>query len=250
MEILLSNDDGVYAQGIAVLANALQSLGKVIIIAPDRNRSGASNSLSLDRPLRIKHLPNGAISVEGTPTDCVHLGITGLLDKLPTMVVSGINEGSNLGDDTIYSGTVAAATEGRYLGLPAMAISLAGECKHYHTAAEVAKQVILRFMQNPLPKHTILNVNVPDVPYSELKGFEVTRLGKRHIAEKVIKAKDPRGKDIYWIGAAGPEEDAGEGTDFYAINQNKVSITPIKIDLTHHEAIDDLKVWVEGLGDQ
>ncbi len=249
MEILLSNDDGVYAQGLAVLANALQSLGKVIIIAPDRNRSGASNSLSLDRPLRIKHLPNGAISVEGTPTDCVHLGITGLLEKLPTMVVSGINEGSNLGDDTLYSGTVAAATEGRYLGLPAMAISLAGECKHYHTAGEVAKQVILRFMQNPLPKHTILNVNVPDVPYNELKGFEVTRLGKRHIAEKVIKAKDPRGKDIFWIGAAGPEEDAGEGTDFYAITQNKVSITPMKIDWTHHEAIKDLRTWVEGLGE-
>lgn len=248
MEILLSNDDGVYAEGLSVLANSLKSLGKIVIIAPDRNRSGASNSLSIDGPIRIKHLPNGSISVEGTPTDCVHLGITGLLDNLPTMVVSGINEGANLGDDTLYSGTVAAATEGRYLGLPAMAISLVGdESQHYSTAGEVAKQVVQRFMQNPLPKYTILNVNVPDVPYKELQGFEVTRLGRRHIAEKMIKAKDPRGKDIYWIGTAGPEEDAGEGTDFYAVSQNKVSITPLKIDLTHHEAVHDLKSWVEGI---
>lgn len=250
MEILLSNDDGVYAEGLQVLANSLESLGKITIIAPDRNRSGASNSLSIDGPIRIKYLPTGSISVEGTPTDCVHLGITGLLKNLPTMVVSGINEGSNLGDDTLYSGTVAAAMEGRYLGLPAMAISLVGDvCQHYSTAGEVAKQVIQRFMQNPLPRYTILNVNVPDIPYKEIQGFEVTRLGRRHIAEKMIKDKDPRGKDIYWIGTAGPEEDAGEGTDFYAISQNKVSITPLKIDLTHHDAVVELKPWVKGLGE-
>jgi 5'-nucleotidase len=250
MHILVSNDDGVNAQGLLILANAMQTLAEITVIAPDRNRSGASNSLTLTHPLRVQQLENSFYSVEGTPTDCVHLGITGLIFKTPDMVVAGINAGANLGDDTLYSGTVAAAMEGRFLGLPAIAISLVennGELKHFHTAAEVAKLLVLRLKDDPLPSHTILNVNVPDVPLSDIRGYLVTRLGSRHKAESVIKAQDPAGKTIYWLGAAGAEADAGPGTDFHAINNNYVSITPLMLDLTHYQAFEQLSGWIDGI---
>lgn len=244
MKILISNDDGVHAPGLNILAKALSAIAEIVVVAPDRNRSGASNSLTLDQPLRIKHLENRFISVEGTPTDCIHLALTGLLDEMPDIVVSGINAGSNLGDDVFYSGTVAAAMEGRFLGIPAIAVSLAGT-EHYATAAEVAKQIVLRLHHEPIPAKTILNVNVPDVAAKELKGFEIARLGTRHNAEKTLPAKDPRGHTIYWIGPAGPEQDAGVGTDFYAISQQKVTITPLQLDLTHYSVCKQLEKWIE-----
>lgn len=250
MFILLSNDDGVYAKGLNVLADTVKGIAAVKIVAPDRNRSGASNSLTLNAPLRVRHLTPDIVSVEGTPTDCVHLAITGLLTELPDMLISGINEGSNLGDDVLYSGTVAAAIEGRFLGLPAIAISLAGHCAHYETAARVALQLVNQVVDDQLPPYTILNVNVPDLPYDELQGWEVTRLGKRHRAEPVIQAKDPRGRPVYWVGPAGPEQDAGPGTDFYAIRSGKVSITPLQVDLTHYQAFNELARWVKGLSDR
>lgn len=241
MKILVSNDDGVFAEGIAVLAKELETVASVDVVAPDRNRSGASNSLTLTHPLRIKKTHAGSLSVEGTPTDCVHLGVTGYLDPEPDMVVSGINDGANLGDDILYSGTVAAAMEGRYLGLPAIAVSLVGDnVRHYETAAVVARELVLMLQKNPLPKQTILNVNVPDIPLSEMKGIEVTRLGTRHSAEPLIKQIDPRGHTIYWIGPPGPEGDCGEGTDFSAVKRGYVSVTPLQIDMTHYEVFDRL----------
>ena len=248
LHILISNDDGVYATGINVLADALSDVAHIDVFAPDRNRSGASNSLTLGAPLRIKKIDNGFMSVEGTPTDCVHVAITGLMNKLPDMVVSGINSGANLGDDVWYSGTVAAAMEGRFLGLPAIAISLCSDHgKHFETAGHVACQLVHQLIKEPLPAGTILNVNVPDVPLDHLQGFEVTRLGTRHQAEPTIKQVDPRGHAIYWVGPAGAEQDAGIGTDFYAVRQGKVSITPLRIDLTHYEAFDSLSSWVNRL---
>lgn len=249
MNILISNDDGVHAPGLITLAQTLAQIATVTVIAPDRNRSGASNSLTLDRPIRLQHLENGFISVQGTPTDCVHLAITGLLKTLPDLVVSGINMGHNLGDDVFYSGTVAAAMEGRFLGMPSIAVSLVCDAnpKHYVTAAEVAKQLVLRLDAHSLPAKTILNVNVPDVPITELKGFAVTRLGTRHKAEPTVPDHDPRGRLIYWIGQAGPEQDAGVGTDFYAVCHQQVSITPLQLDLTHYSVFDDLSGWIRGL---
>jgi len=248
MKILISNDDGVHAPGLAALANALEKIADVIVVAPDRNRSGVSNSLSLEHPLRIITTSTGYYSVTGTPTDCVHIAVTGLLKEMPDMVVSGINEGSNLSDDVLYSGTVAAATEGRFLGLPSIAISLAGpRCEHYDTAALVAKILVERLKETPLTSETILNVNVPDLPFSELKGIQVTRLGTRHVAEPTIKALDPRGRKIYWIGPPGLEQDAGPGTDFYAVNSGFVSVTPLHIDLTHYKMLDELSTWVQTL---
>lgn len=245
MKILISNDDGVHAPGLTYLANALEKLADITVVAPDRNRSGVSNSLTLEHPLRVVTVPNGYFSVNGTPTDCVHLAVTGLLKEMPDMVVSGINEGSNLSDDVLYSGTVAAATEGRFLGLPSIAISLSGpRCEHYQTAAQVAKILVERLRQQPLTSDTILNVNVPDLPFSELKGIQVTRLGTRHIAEPTIKAVDPRGRKIYWVGPPGLEQDAGPGTDFYAVNTGYVSVTPIHLDLTHYKVMDELSGWV------
>lgn len=247
--LLLSNDDGVYAKGLAVLAKKLGNFAGINIVAPDRNRSGASNSLTLNAPLHIKNLENGMISVEGTPTDCVHLAITGVLPEVPDMVVAGINAGPNLGDDVWYSGTVAAAMEGRFLGLPALAVSLTGKLfQYYETAAKVVYELIQRIVKDPLPSSTILNINVPDLPYEKLQGIEVTRLGTRHRgAEPTIRQIDPRGHPIYWVGAAGPEQDAGLGTDFFAINNNCVSITPLRVDLTHYEAFDQLASWVKRL---
>lgn len=244
LRVLISNDDGVYAKGIVTLAEAIKKIATVDVYAPDRNRSGASNSLTLTAPLHLKKLDNGYVSVEGTPTDCVHVAITGLLETMPDMVVSGINAGSNLGDDVWYSGTVAAAMEGRFLGLPAIAMSLAGD-KYYDTAAKVACELICHLMKESLPAATILNVNVPDVPFEMLQGYEITRLGTRHCAAPTIKQVDPRGHEIFWVGPPGAEQDAGIGTDFYAIRQNKVSVTPLRVDLTHYEAFDVLSSWVD-----
>lgn len=248
MKFLLSNDDGVYAKGLIVMAEVLSEIGEVCIVAPDRNRSGASNSLTLNAPLHIKTLDKNRISVEGTPTDCVHLALTGLLDFDPDMVISGINSGSNLGDDVLYSGTVAAAMEGRSLGYPAMAVSLQeNQFLHYDTAAWSVKRLIKRIVNDPLPRNTMLNINVPDVAIEDVAGFDVTRLGTRHLAEHVIKEKDPRGHDIYWIGPPGPEEDAGPGTDFYSINNKRISVTPLQVDVTHYQAFEQLTPWIEGL---
>lgn len=249
MLILLSNDDGWRAPGLAALrAGVRKSHDNVVVVAPDRNRSGASNSLTLDRPLRVREEETGLYSVDGTPTDCVHLAITGLFDSAPDMVVSGINAGANMGDDVLYSGTVAAATEGRSLGLPALAISLAGtELQNYDTAARVAVAMITHMQQNPLPPDTILNVNVPDLAWADLRGFEATRLGCRHPAEHVVVSHDPRGCKIYWIGPPGGAADAGPGTDFNAVNQGKVSITPMQTDLTRYIALEQVEGWVSGL---
>jgi len=248
MKILISNDDGYMAEGIRALADAMSSLGDITVVAPDRNRSGASNSLTLENPLRVNKLESGVYRVEGTPTDCVHLAITGLLDDEPDMVVAGINAGANLGDDVLYSGTVAAAIEGRFLGLPAVAISLNGHtATHYETAAWAAKKLISQLLTSSLPADTILNVNVPDLPIDQITGFESTRLGRRHKAEPVIKELDPRGRAMYWVGPAGEEEDAGPGTDFDAINRGAVSVTPLQIDLTHYDAIDGVANWLQGV---
>lgn len=243
MRILVSNDDGVFAPGIHFLSKELSTIASIDVVAPDRNRSGASNSLTLTRPLRVKTLENGFISVEGTPTDCVHLAVTGYLEPQPDVVVSGINDGANLGDDILYSGTVAAAMEGRYLGLPAIAVSLVGD-KHYQTAAEIAKKLVLKLKNHTLPKQTILNVNVPDLPIEEIAGIEVTRLGTRHCAEPIVKEMDPRGRPIYWIGPPGPEEDCGPGTDFFAVRRGYVSVTPLHLDMTHYQVFDRLNAWI------
>jgi 5'-nucleotidase len=248
MKILLSNDDGFLAPGLNMLHKVLSEIAEITVVAPDRNRSGASNSLTLTNPLRVTTTENGFISVNGTPTDCVHLAVTGLLNEMPDMVVSGINEGSNLSDDVLYSGTVAAATEGRFLGLPSIAISLAGpKCQNYATAAQIAKMLVERLISDPIPRDTVLNVNVPDLPLSEIKGIQVTRLGTRHIAEPTIKTLDPRGRRIYWVGQPGPEQDAGPGTDFHAVSSGYVSITPLHLDLTHYKVFDQLSGWVQAL---
>lgn len=251
MQILLSNDDGVHAFGLSILAETLSSFATIHVMAPDRDRSGASNSLTLDLPLRIQTLPNGFHSVNGTPTDCVHIAITGFLSETLDMVVSGINAGANLGDDVLYSGTVAAAMEGRFLGYPAIAISLVNlnkqACRNFDTAAQIVRLIIERIKKDPLPKETILNINVPDLPLKQIKGIKVTRLGHRHLAEKVIPGKDPRGRTIYWVGPAGPEQDAGPGTDFHAINEGYVSITPINIDLTDYKSIENIATWSSNL---
>lgn len=248
MYILLSNDDGYQAPGIGVLAEMLGRFAKITVVAPDRDRSGASNSLTLDSPIRVETADNGFVRVYGTPTDCVHLAITGLLDEEPDMVISGINAGANLGDDVLYSGTVAAAMEGRFLGLPAIAVSLVGPTPtHYETAARAARMLIDRLISDPLPADTILNVNVPDVPWDEIEGFEATRLGHRHKAEPVIETSDPRGRPIYWIGPPGAEQDAGPGTDFHAVRRKRVSITPIHVDLTRYTALDKVANWLEGV---
>lgn len=245
MRILLSNDDGYFAPGLAALAGALSRLGDLTVVAPERDRSGASNSLTLDRPLTLRRAPSGFYYVNGTPTDCVHLAVTGMLDELPDMIVSGVNHGANMGDDTIYSGTVAAATEGFLLGIPSLAISLVGHGgSHFDTAAQVAAELVGRFQRNPVSEPVLLNVNVPDLPREGIAGFEVTRLGRRHKAEPVVKDVDPRGNTVYWVGAAGPAQDAGEGTDFFAVAAGRVSITPLQIDLTHVGQSPRLSAWL------
>jgi 5'-nucleotidase len=246
MRILLSNDDGYFAPGLNILADHVAKMADVVIVAPERNRSGASNSLTLDRPLTVRKAHNGYFYVNGTPTDCVHLAVTGLLDALPDMVISGINDGANMGDDTIYSGTVAAAMEGYLLGIPSFAVSMSQHgAKHYETAARVVVELIKRFENDRFPPPLLLNINVPDVPYEDLRGVAVTRLGKRHKAESVIKSTTPRGETVYWVGAAGGAQDAGAGTDFYAVEHNQVSLTPLQIDLTQYKQLDQLQGWVD-----
>ncbi len=245
LKILLSNDDGVHAEGIRILAQALSKKAQVTIVAPDRNRSGASNSLTLEQPLRVREIDPQVYSVEGTPTDCVHFALNELMkDDLPDLVLSGINHGANLGDDVLYSGTVAAAMEGHFLGVQAIAFSLVGK-QHFATAAHIACQLVEQHLNKPIPTNRLLNVNVPDVAINELKGTQVTRLGARHHAEDMIKQKDPRGHDIFWLGPPGKEQDAGEGTDFHAIEHGFVSVTPLQVDLTAHESLQAMDRWLK-----
>ncbi|USD65674.1 5'/3'-nucleotidase SurE [Vibrio sp. SCSIO 43136] len=246
LKILISNDDGVNALGIAQLAEELSKIAQVIVVAPDRNRSGASNSLTLEQPLRVTQVGDLRYSVQGTPTDCVHFALNELLkDDMPDLVLSGINHGANLGDDVLYSGTVAAAMEGHFLGVPSIAISLVGK-NHFATAAKIARQLVERHLVEPIPTNRLLNVNVPDVEYDALVGTQVTRLGARHHAEDMIKQADPRGHIIYWLGPPGAEQDAGEGTDFFAVEHSYVSVTPLQVDLTAHESLPRMKQWLEG----
>ena len=248
MKILLSNDDGYRSPGLQALAAELSRHGTVTVVAPDRDRSGASNSLTLDVPIRAEPLDNGWMRVNGTPTDCVHLAITGLLEEEPDVVVAGINHGPNLGDDVLYSGTVAAATEGRFLGLPALAVSIdSPHPAHLDTAAVVAGRLIAGLRDMDLSGSVILNVNVPDLPLAQLRGLRSTRLGHRHKAEPVTRILDPRGRPMYWVGPAGPEQDAGEGTDFHALREGYVSVTPLQIDLTRHAALAPLGRWLDAL---
>ena len=245
MRILLSNDDGYFSPGLALLAECLDGLGEITVVAPERDRSGASNSLTLDRPLTVRRSANGFLFVNGTPTDCVHLAVTGLLENLPDIVVSGINLGANMGDDTIYSGTVAAAMEGFLLGIPSIAVSLASkEGRHFPTAARILRELVERFRRAPPAQPVLLNINVPDIAHDTLEGIEVTRLGKRHKAEPVIKTVTPRNQTVYWIGAAGGAQDAGPGTDFHAVDSRRVSITPLQIDLTHQQQIAQVRAWL------
>jgi 5'-nucleotidase len=252
MRVLVSNDDGVDAPGIRVLAERLGAVGEVTVVAPDRDRSGASNSLTLDVPIRVSRMDNGYYRVAGTPTDCVHLALAGMLEEEPDIVVSGINNSANLGDDVIYSGTVSAAMEGRFLGLPAIAVSLVSKDhrgEHYESAARAVLRLMERLLVDPLPADTILNVNVPDRPWEEIRGFETTRLGKRHRSAPCIRQTDPRGRPIWWIGPAGEVEDAGPGTDFNAVQRGFISVTPIHVDLTRFQALEKVSSWVRALSE-
>src|SRR5688500_14444936 len=245
MRILLSNDDGYFAPGLAALAEGLAPLGEITVVAPERDRSGASNSLTLDRPLQLSRAHNGFLYVNGTPTDCIHMAVTGLLDFEPDVVVSGINNCSNVGDDTLCSGTVAAATEGYLLGVPSIAIALVGkEFKHYASAGRVARDLVERLARSPFGAPVLLNVNVPDVPYESIAGVEVTRLGRRHKAPPVVAGKNPRGETVYWVGPAGAAREAGPGTDFNALERGAVSVTPLQVDLTHASQIPLVSGWI------
>jgi len=246
MRILLSNDDGYFAPGLAALAQAAARLGSITVVAPERDRSGASNSLTLDRPLTLRQAPTGFYFVNGTPTDCVHMAVTGMLAEQPDVVISGVNSGANMGDDTIYSGTVAAATEGHLLGIPSIAVSLVGHHgEHFASAARIACELVERWLSKPPGEPMLLNVNVPDLPYDQLRGVEVTRLGRRHKAEPVIRATDPRGQTVYWVGPAGSAADAGPGTDFHAVAAGRVSVTPLQLDLTHTGQLESVRDWLE-----
>jgi 5'/3'-nucleotidase len=248
LHILLSNDDGYLAPGLEVLASSLKKNAELTVVAPDRNRSAASNSLTLERPIRAQQIENGFYKVDGTPTDCVHLAITGLLKQEPDMVISGPNDGPNMGDDVLYSGTVAAATEGRFLGYPAIAVSMCSYApEHYESASIAVDKLLASISDSALPKDTILNVNVPDLPWNKIKGFKATRLGARHKSEGVIEEKDPRGIPVYWVGPPGDEQDAGEGTDFHATKNGFVSVTPLQIDLTRYDSLKNLNTWLESL---
>ena len=247
MQILVSNDDGYRAPGLSTMVEAVSDFGEVTVIAPNQDRSGASNSLTLTVPIRVEQIENGYFVCSGTPTDCVHLGITGLMPQEPDMIISGINNARNLGDDVLYSGTVGAAMEGRFLGLPAIAVSLAGDDPiHFDTAGNVVRQLLEKMLQTPLSPSNILNINVPDLPRDQINGWQATRLGGRDRACPAIRARDPVGKDIYWIGAAGVEQDAGPGTDFFAIAQGYVSITPLTADMTDRTRLVELDEWLGG----
>jgi 5'-nucleotidase len=247
MNILLSNDDGVHAPGLAALAQALAEVATITVVAPDRDRSGASKSLTLDRPLHPQLLLNGFFSVDGTPTDCVHLALNELMSTSPDMVIAGINAGANLGDDVLYSGTVAAAIEGRHLGKPSIAVSLVGRGDHYDTAALIVKQILAGAHRLNVPAKTILNINVPDVPFTEIKGLQLTRLGHRAPSGRPIKTQDPRGKDRYWVAGVGQMQDASEGTDFFAVKSGFVSITPLQVDMTNFDAFGEIRSWLESV---
>ncbi len=233
MKILISNDDGYLAPGLAALASAMSAIAEILVVAPDGNRSGSSNSLTLDRPLTVTRAANGFYFVNGTPSDCVHIALTGVLKFKPDLIVSGINNGQNMGDDTLYSGTVAAATEGYLFGIPAIAFSqVRSGWAEVESAAQIARELVeCQFTEMPRP--FLLNVNVPNLPRAELRGIQATRLGKRHASEPVIRAEDPHGREIFWIGPTGAVRDAGEGTDFHATAAGFVSVTPLQIDLTH-----------------
>jgi 5'-nucleotidase len=246
MKILISNDDGYFAAGLNILAEHIAKIADITVVAPERNRSGASNSLTLDRPLSVKTAATGFFYVNGTPTDCVHIALTGLMDTLPDMVISGINDGANMGDDTIYSGTVAAAMEGYLLGIPSIAISMSQHnSTYFETAARVAVELVEHYQKFGFKAPTLLNVNVPDIPYEQLRGRTVTRLGKRHKAEPVVQLKTPRNETVYWVGAAGKPNDGGLGTDFYAVANGEVSISPIQVDLTKHAQLTEIKDWLQ-----
>jgi len=246
MKILLSNDDGYFAPGLQTLAQHISQIAEIVVVAPERNRSGASNSLTLDRPLTVRKTEGGFYYVNGTPTDCVHLAVTGLLDDLPDMIISGINDGANMGDDTIYSGTVAAAMEGFLLDIPSIAVSMSQHnASHFDTAGRIVRELVPRIMQRPVQGPMLLNINVPDIPYEQIAGISATRLGKRHKAEPVIKSLSPRGETLFWVGAAGEAQDAGPGTDFYAVSNRQVSITPLQADLTYTQQLDQLKGWLK-----
>ncbi len=245
MHILLSNDDGYFAPGLLALYEAVSSVAQVTVVAPDAERSGASNSLTLDRPLTVRKAHNGFQYVNGTPTDCVHLAVTGLLQQLPDMVISGINHGANMGDDTVYSGTVAAATEGYLLGIPSIAVSLVTDGGgHFETAALMVLDLIARHRAAPPAQPWLLNLNVPDCAYGDVRGLRTTRLGRRHKAEPVIPTRNPRGDTVYWVGPAGSAQDAGEGTDFHALAQGYAAITPLQMDLTSYPQLQAVGAWL------
>jgi 5'-nucleotidase len=246
MRILVSNDDGYFSPGIAALAQAMRAFGEVTVVAPEADRSGASNSLTLDRPLYVRRSSQGFYYVNGTPTDCVHVAVTGFLDHRPDLVVSGINNSANLAEDTLYSGTVAAAMEGYLLGLPAIAFSLASRSfEHLETAVAVAQQVVRRLIDQPFAKARLLNVNIPAGPINELQGYELTRLGRRHVAQPVETAVSPRGETVYWVGPPGGQREAGPGTDFHALNQSRVSVTPLQVDLGDTDGFQEVGPWLE-----
>ena len=246
MKILVSNDDGYLAPGLNILVDNLKKIASVVVVAPDKNKSGSSSSLSLNKGITVNKINPRLYSVEGTPTDCVHIALTGLISFKPDMVISGINDGANMGDDTIYSGTVGAAMEGFLLGIPSIAVSMGNsEPKHFETAAKVILDLVERHNKQPHNNVTLLNINVPDVPYSDIKGLEITRLGNRHEAQRAIKKAGSDGKDLYWVGAVGEPNDGGPGTDFFAIMNNYVSITPIQSDLTNHKEMGFIKKWME-----
>ncbi len=245
LKILISNDDGVAARGLSVLFSHLNTLADCEVYAPDRNSSGLSSSITLGRPLRVTKHSNGFNSIDGTPADCVHLAVNTLLTEEPDIVVAGINHGSNLGDDVLYSGTVGAAMEGRFMKNPAIAVSLSGSSEEgMQSAGKVVQDLVGRLKNIKLPLGTVLNVNVPDLPYGEIQGMEVTRLGHRERAEKPVRQLDPRGKDVYWIAPVGKERDAGEGTDFHAIARGAVSITPLQYDQTNHSTLSEVREWL------
>lgn len=246
MHILISNDDGFLAEGIKTLAEHLVKIAKVTIVAPDLNRSGASSSLTLDTPLSVKEFEPDYFYVNGTPTDCVHIALTGLMSEIPDFVISGINDGANMGDDTVYSGTVAAAKEGYLVNIPSFAISMSQHnATHFETAAKVTTELVQHYVKTPMETPLLLNVNVPDIPYEQLQGKMITRLGKRYKADAPIEAQTPRGDKIYWIGPAGKPKDNSQGTDFHAVENNQVSITPLGADLTQHDQMSVLKSWLK-----
>jgi 5'-nucleotidase len=250
MKILVSNDDGYQSEGIARLRAALSEVADVTVVAPDRNRSGASNSLTLDVPLRVTQSEPGVHFVTGTPTDCVHLAVSGLFDFDFDMAVSGVNDGPNLGDDVLYSGTVAAAIEGRFLGLPTLAVSLCtqtGGGRHFESGAIVAQRIVTQLVGRPLDPRLILNINVPDLPLAQLRGIRATRLGFRHRSEPAVPVRNPKGEYMYWVGPSGAGADAGAGTDFHAVAEGWVSVTPLSIDLTRHSALPELGQWLAGV---